>query len=64
MICISECYLQQLHFPEICLGISLFVNLFQIMSFIYRIIICNMYIGSVVVKALCCKPEGRGFKSQ
>jgi hypothetical protein len=20
--------------------------------------------GSVVVKALCCKPEGRGFKSQ
>jgi hypothetical protein len=37
------CYLQQLHALEICLKISLLVNLFQIMSFIYRIIICNMY---------------------
>jgi hypothetical protein len=29
----------------------------------YVLLVYVIFSGSVVVKALCCKPEGRGFKS-
>jgi hypothetical protein len=50
---------------DICFQIFCMFHIFVVtMKLIYKIIFYLGARGSVVVKALCCKPEGRGFKSR